>query len=66
MWSGKFNKFGRIMRKLGDNFLKSCEIFRNLLQNSRKSYKFSAGAHLAFLPSYNTVAFLQEDDDICI
>ncbi len=27
---------------------------------------FSAGAHLAFLRYCNTVAFLQEDDDICI
>ncbi len=27
---------------------------------------FSAGAHLAFLRSCNTVAFLQDDDDICI
>ncbi len=26
----------------------------------------SVGAHLAFLPSCNTVAFLLEDDDICI
>ncbi len=26
----------------------------------------SAGAYLAFLPSCNMVAFLQEDDDVCI
>ncbi len=32
----------------------------------RKPSVLSAGAHLAFLHSCNSVAFLQEDNDICI
>ncbi len=37
-----------------------------ICKRSQELFSLRAGAHLAFLPSCNTVAFLKEDDDICI
>ncbi len=37
-----------------------------VLRKLKLNPKLSAGAHLVSLPPYNTVAFLQEDDEIYI
>ncbi len=59
-------KFQRSVKKKKSDELHHILCHQWLLTSERTNPIFSAGAHLAFLLTYNTVAFLQEDDDICI